>query len=365
MTVQEICASFCIGGKYLGCRELTTGNINRTYQVHYVREGIDKYYIVQRINKSVFKNPEQVMDNIVRVTAYVRENIVKKSLSTKRFVLRVFSGNDGRPFVIDNKGDYWRCYRFIADSVTYDSTDDLTVIENAGKAFGRFQNCLDGFDASSLYITIPDFHNTKKRYVDFHRAIESDSVGRVKSVGKEIEDILSFEEKATVLQGYLDAGNIPLRVTHNDTKCNNVCFDKVTGEALAVLDLDTVMPGAVAHDFGDAVRFIANTTVEDDPDTDKVALDLDKYEAFTKGFIPEVAHTLTDLEKETMNLGVLTMAVELATRFLTDYISGDTYFHVKYPGHNLDRARNQIALAKDILKKKEQIEKIYLKYIQE
>ena len=365
MTVQEICASFCIGGKYLGCRELSTGNINNTYQVHYVRDGIDKHYIVQRINKSVFKNPEQVMDNIVRVTAFVRENIEKKHLSTKRFVLRVFLGKDGRPFVIDNKGDYWRCYRFIADSVTYDSTDDLTIIENAGRAFGRFQNCLDGFDASSLYITIPDFHNTVKRYEDFHQAVEVDVAGRVKSVQKEIDDILSFEDRAIVLQKYLDNGSIPLRVTHNDTKCNNVCFDKVTGEALAVLDLDTVMPGAVAHDFGDAVRFIANTTVEDNPDTEKVSLDLKKYEAFTKGFIPEVSHTLTELEKETMNLGVLTMTVELAARFLTDYISGDTYFHVKYPGHNLDRARNQIALAKDILSKKEQLEKIYLKYIKE
>lgn len=365
MTVQDICTTFRVGGRYLGCKELTTGNINCTYLVHYKRESEDKYYIVQRINKNVFKNPEQVMDNILRVTSYVREGVVKLNLSTRRFVLRVFCDENGVPFVIDEKGDYWRCYRYIYDSVTYDGTDDLNIIENAGKAFGRFQNCLDGFDASSLYVTIPDFHNTIKRYKDFHAAIEADVCGRVNSVKKEIDDLLSFEEKATDLQRLLDGGEIPLRVTHNDTKCNNVCFDKKTGEALAVLDLDTVMPGAVAHDFGDAVRFIANTTIEDNPDVEKVALDLDKYRAFTKGFVSEVRHSLTQKEKQTMNLGVLTMTVELATRFLTDYLSGDSYFRIKYPGHNLDRARNQIALAKDIVKKNNEMQEIFEEYSME
>jgi Ser/Thr protein kinase RdoA (MazF antagonist) len=241
--------------------------------------------------------------------------------------------------------------------------DDLSIIERVGKAFGVFHDCLEGFDTETLYISIPDFHNTPKRYKAFYDAIEKDVASRVGDVLDEIEQIKGFESKACLLQGYLDQGKIPLRVTHNDTKCNNVAFDKDSGEALAVLDLDTVMPGAVAYDFGDAIRFIANTVIEDDPDVEKVAVDLNKYEAFTKGFIGELKDDLTDFEKQTINLGVFTMTVELAVRFLTDYIMGDVYFKTKYPGHNLDRARNQIALAKDILQKYDQLQEILSKYI--
>ncbi len=348
MTIQDICSRFTIGGKYIGCKQLTTGNINSTYVVRFIRDGEDKNYALQKINKTVFKEHEKVMDNIVRVTAYVHDNIERMGLSTKKFVLRVFFAKDGRPYVIDDGGNYWRCYRFIKDSVTYDSVKDLNIIRRAGEAFGRFQNCLDGFDAGSLYITIPDFHNTKKRFDVFKEAVRKDTCGRVKSVTKEIDKLYSLEEKAVVLQEYLDKGLLPLRVTHNDTKCNNVSFDKNTGEALAVLDLDTVMPGLVAHDFGDAIRFIANSVIEDDPDIEKVSLNLDKYRAFAEGFLGEVKSSLTDFEKATLNTGVLAMTAELAVRFLTDYLNGDTYFKISYPGHNLDRARNQTALALDV-----------------
>ena len=363
MTIKDICASFNIEGKYLGCTELSTGNINSTYQVKFKRDGEDKSYIVQRINKLVFTQPEKVMDNIVRVTHHVREHVKDKGLSTKKFVLRAFlSKESGKPFIIDEQGEYWRCYRFIENSITYDTCDDLGIIERAGSAFGRFQNFLDGFDASSLYITIPNFHNTAARYESFHQAIEKDEYKRVERVKDEIQKLIDFESEAVKLQGYLDEGKIPLRVTHNDTKCNNVSFDKNTGEALAVLDLDTVMPGAIAHDFGDAIRFIANTVIEDDPDVDSVALDVDKYKAFAKGFISEVKNDLTDLERQTMNLGVFTMTVELAVRFLTDYLNGDKYFKTKYPGHNVDRARNQIALAQDIQNKRALMDDIIKKY---
>ncbi len=364
MTIQGICLSFNIGGKYIGCKELSTGNINCTYLVKYVRDGEKKHYILQRINKSVFKEPEKVMDNIVRVTDYIRGNIVEKGLSTRKFVLRAFvSKIDSRPFVIDDEGQYWRCYRFIENSETYDTSDDLTVIERVGQAFGRFQNCLDGFDATSLFISIPDFHNTKARYVAFENAVKVDACNRVRLVREEVDALMAMKEKACILQGYLDTHEIPIRVTHNDTKCNNVSFDKTTNEALAVLDLDTVMPGAVAHDFGDAIRFIANTLIEDDPDVDNVRLDLDKYQAFTKGFVTELKDKLEEKEKETLNLGVFAMTVELAVRFLTDYLNGDTYFKTKYPGHNVDRAKNQIALAKDILKKMPEMDGIIKKYL--
>ncbi len=363
MTIQEICSHFDIKGKYVECIELTTGNINSTYRIKYIRDGEEKNYILQKINKSVFVNPEKVMDNIVRVTDYVREKIKQKGLSTKRFVLRAFPcKNDGRPFVVDSEGEYWRCYRFISNSETYDSSENLLVIERVGQAFGRFQNCVDGFDARSLHLTIPNFHNTILRYQAFEQAIFQDAFNRVRLVKEEIQALFEMKEQACILQSELNEGTIPFRVTHNDTKCNNVSFDKATHEALAVLDLDTVMPGAVAYDFGDAVRFIANTLVEDNPDVDNVKLDLNKYQAFTKGFVSELKDKLTDEEKRTLNLGVLAMTVELAVRFLTDYISGDKYFKTRHPGHNVDRARNQIALAKDILAKREQMEEIINKY---
>lgn len=355
---------FEIGGKYISCKELSTGNINCTYQVNYIRDSLNKSYIVQRINDKVFTNPEKLMDNIVAVTDYVRENIKRKDLSTKRFVLRVFLTKDeGKPFYRDPTGGYWRVYRYIPDSVTFDSTDDLKIIERTGEAFGRFQNCLDGFDTSVLYPVIPDFHDTPARYEAFKKIIAADPLKRAASVKSETDSLLSLEGKASLLQKYLTDGKLPLRVTHNDTKCNNVAFDKKTGEPLAVLDLDTVMSGAVAYDFGDAIRFIANTCAEDDPDTESVSLSLDKYEAFAKGFLSEVGHELTAFEKETLNLGVFTMTVELAIRFLGDYVNGDKYFKTKYPGHNLDRARNQLALAVDIMKNENRINEILTKYV--
>ncbi|MBR5900035.1 MAG: phosphotransferase [Clostridia bacterium] len=364
MTIQEICGSFDIVGRYISCSELTTGNINCTYHVKYVRDGEGKDYIVQRINKNVFKEPEKVMENIVCVTDYVRQNIIKKGLSTKRFVLRAFlSKKDGKPYVIDEQGDYWRCYRYIKNSTTFDQTDDLKVIERVGVAFGRFQDCLDGFDACKLFIPIKDFHNTPKRYLDFYNAVTENVCGRVKEVKCEIERINEYKDEACKLQSYLDQGKLPLRVTHNDTKSNNVSFDMETLEPMAVLDLDTVMPGALAYDFGDAIRFIANTELEDCPDFEKVSLDINKYEAFAKGFLAEVKHSITETEIETLNIGVFTMTVELAMRFLTDYLRGDVYFKTKYPGHNLDRARNQLVLANDVMAKMERLEKIIRKYV--
>ena len=364
LDIKEICALFNVGGTYLGYSEVHTGNINCTFRVDFTRDGEDKAYILQRINKNVFKEPEKVMKNIVAVTEHLRGNLKTQGVSTKTGVLRAFlAKEDANPFVVDDVGDYWRCYRFIKNSVTYDTCDDLKIIERVGSAFGSFHSNLKEFDASTLYVTIPNFHNTKVRFKAFHDAVEKDPAGRLKKVKDEVEKLFSYEKTACQLQDYLDDGKIPYRVVHNDTKGNNVSFDKDTGKALAVLDLDTVMPGAVAHDFGDAIRFIANTALEDDPDTSKVSLDLEKYEAFTKGFIKHGKGWLTDVEKETMNLGVFAMTVELAVRFLTDYILGDVYFKVRRPEHNLDRARNQLALAIDIERKKEQMEEIIQKYI--
>lgn len=364
MTIRDVCGHFDIGGKFLGCKEILSGNINSTYLVTFNRDGEEKRYILQRINKNVFTEPEKVMDNIVRVTSHIRMNVKKRGESTKTGVLRAFySRENDEPYIIDDLGEYWRCYRYIKNSVTYDSCENLETIEKMGKAFGRFQNDLSDFPATTLFITIPNFHDTKKRFVAFHEAIEKDPYKRVKKIKTEINELLSYEQTACKLQKYLDEGNIPYRVTHNDTKCNNVSFDKDTGEVLAVLDLDTVMPGAVAHDFGDAIRFIANTKEEDDPNFQSVELSLEKYEAFVKGFLSQVKDSLTDLEKQTLNLGVFSMAVELSIRFYTDYILGDKYFRTKYPGHNVDRGHNQLALAKDIDSKFDLMEEILNKYV--
>ena len=335
------------------------GHINSTFVV-----GKKTRYILQKINKQVFKEPSKVMDNIVRTTNHIRRKVSERGESTRTGVLRVFySREEDRPYVVDDCGDYWRCCRFITNSTTYDTCDDLEIIRKIGRAFGRFQNDLNDFPATSLFITIPDFHNTKARYKAFRQAIEIDPYQRASKVKEQVEQLFEYEKKACELQEYLDNKELPYRVTHNDTKSNNVSIDKVTGDPLAVLDLDTVMPGAIAHDFGDAIRFIANTRKEDDPRYDLVELDLEKYEAFAKGFVGEVGSVLIDLEKKTLNLGVFTMTVELALRFLTDYILGDKYFRNNYPGHNVDRTKNQLALSRSILDKFEKMEEILQKYL--
>ena len=364
MTIKEICSQFAIGGEYVSCEENFSGNINNTFKVTFMRDGDIKEYILQKINKQVFKSPDKVMDNIVRVTNHIREKVVMRSGCTRTGVLRAFPTLDGNSYyVVDDIGQYWRCYRYIKNSTTYDACDDLLLIEKMGGAFGKFQNDLVDFDASSLFITIPDFHDTKKRYNDLRQAIALDPLKRVKKVETEISHLLSFEKQACQIQEYIDQNKIPLRVTHNDTKCNNVSFDKDSGEVLAVLDLDTVMPGIIAHDYGDAIRFIANTRKEDDPNFKLVKLDIDKFESFTKGFVGEIKNLLTDLEKKTLVLGVFTMTVEVAVRFLTDYILGDVYFRNKYPGHNVDRAKNQIALAQDLLVNYDKMQEVLQRYL--
>lgn len=364
LTIKEICALFDIGGKYVRCTEISTGNVNSTYSVEFLNGDEKEKYVLQRINKTAFKNPPQVMDNIVRVTEHIRQKIKGGKEAEDAGVLHAFpSKDDGKPYIIDDYDEYWRCYRYIKNSITYDACDSLKMAKDIGWAFGRFQKYLQDFDAESLYTTIPDFHNTIKRYEVLRAAIRLDPRNRVRKVKEQIEAVFALEEKACLLQKYLDNGEIPYRVTHNDTKCNNISFDKDTGKVLAVLDLDTVMPGAIAHDFGDAIRYMANTLLEDDPHVDCVALDLDKYRAFTQGFIGQVKNVLTPMEIETMTLGVLAMTTELAVRFLTDYLLGCQYFRIRYPGHNVDRTNNQIALAKDILGKMDRMQEILLEFI--
>lgn len=361
--IEKICRKFGIDGEYLSYELLTNGHINTTYKVYFVRRGEVKDYILQRINVYVFKNPEAVMENIVKVTEYIREKIKATGVSAKRYVLHYQPTENGKYYFVDEKDGFWRCARFIDDSVTFNITDNPIVIEEAGKAFGEFQMYLADFPVQDLNIVIPHFHNTVLRYETFENSVRRNETGRADGVKDEIQKYLSLKEIATKMYKMQRAGELPLKVTHNDTKCNNVLFDKTTFRHLSVIDLDTVMPGLVGFDFGDAIRFTANTCDEDEKDVSIVKLDMDKFEAFTRGFLSAVGQALSENEKNTLALGAVTMTVECGMRFLTDYLDGDKYFKISREEQNLDRARCQLALAEDMITRIDEMNAVVDKYL--
>ena len=341
-----IADKFLIPGELVAYETIHNGNINGTFFVDFKDGNAEQKYVFQRINTYVFKQPEQIMNNIALISSHMKEKIESANLNRDLY-MRFISTAEGKLFVNDEFG-FWRAYKYVPNSETINQSDDPAKLESAGKAFGQFQNMLSDFDASKLYATIPNFHNTRSRIENFLKNVEKDECSRVSSVISEIEDIKKLIPTAVILNEMLDKGEIPLRVTHNDTKINNVLFDTVTGEAKTVIDLDTVMPGLVAHDFGDAIRFAANKAAEDEPDLSKVGLDMNKYRAFAKGFVEVLSDSLTENEIKTLALGAFTMTLELVVRFLDDYITGDKYFKILYPEHNLVRTRCQLKLAKEM-----------------
>ena len=349
---------FSIPGDIVSNEPFGGGIINNTFLMSVNDGGKLRRYICQTVNHNVFKNIEGMMNNIVLVTKHIRNKIIAEGRDPARLVLRFLETGDGTPFFIDDNGKYWRGYEFIADSITYDSTKDPQVLYNTGYAFGHFQIQLADFDATKIVETIPNFHNTRSRYADFKKAVSDDIAGRAASVKNEIDFILSEEERACKLVDMLNSGELPLRVTHNDTKCNNVLFDEKTLAPISIIDLDTVMPGLAAYDFADSIRFAANTAVEDEPDENKVHLDLSLFEAYANGFISQVAKALTETEILTLADAVFSITAEQCTRFLGDYLNGDTYFKVRRPNHNLDRSHCQIALLLDIDSKLPEMRKI-------
>ncbi len=345
--------AFRLQGTLAGYDLITHGNINTTYRVYY--NNPNKSYIFQKVNTYVFKEPVQIMQNIDYVTEHIREKNKGGSIA-----LHFHHTEEGRNYIFAEDKSFWRVTNDIS-SRTYQGSSDPEVLRQAGRAFGEFQMNLSDFDASLLHDTIPNFHNTKKRLEGFFENVEKDEYGRVKEVEAEIEFIRAHRDIASRLTELRDSGKIPSRVTHNDTKINNVLFNKETGEPITVIDLDTVMPGLAAHDFGDAVRFAANTAAEDEKDLSKVSLDLELYRGFAEGFISAAGSILTEAELETMALGALTIAIELGMRFLDDYITGDKYFTTHYEGHNLVRTRCQLALAADMEKKMPEMNEIVMK----
>ena len=346
-TFARLTEVFGIGDSVKSCEAIGNGNINSTYDVTVTAGGEDRRYVFQRLNVFVFKNPVQIMENIDGITAHISKKLEGSGESRDRVMHFARTASGESYFYIGD--EFWRVSEYVPNSITFNSCDDLDILRSAGRAFGEFQTLLSDFDATALFETIPNFHNTRSRIETFMQHVNEDPCGRVAEVADEIERIKAFTPMAVRLNELLDNGELPLRVTHNDTKINNVLFDKTTGEAKTVIDLDTVMPGLVAHDFGDAIRFAANKAVEDEPDLSKVGLDMSRFRAFSEGFIPEVARSLTPMEIKTLALGAFTMTAELVVRFLDDYISGDKYFKTLYDKHNLVRARCQLCLAEDML----------------
>ena len=340
--------AFRIPGPFFSYEEIKMGNVNHTYKVNYIRDdgsGMAKIksYLVQRVNTYAFQRPLELMSNIDKVTEYIHAKYPHVKC------LHFHHTEERHNYLMDEDG-FWRLSNYVP-SVTFNSCDDLEIVRSAGQAFGDFQMMLSKFDASSLYYTIPDFHNTRKRYEKLKADMAADICGRVAEVREELDWLLSVEDEACRLTDLYEAGELPLRVTHNDTKINNVLFDEKTLKPLVVIDLDTVMPGLVGHDFGDAIRFAANFVEEDSPEAEKAGINLNIYWAFAEGFLKEVAPTLTEAEAETLGNSCFALACELSTRFLDDYITGDKYFKIKGPKHNLVRTHCQIALAKDMQKK--------------
>lgn len=319
------------------------GHINDTYLFR-LSESDGAQYILQRINKNAFPKPDQVMENMLRVTDYLREQIALRGGDPTRETLRLLKTRDDQFFAVDDNGDYWRAYSFISNSVSFDRSEDEDIFRESGKAFGRFLSMLDGFDAASLHETIVRFHDTPNRYAAFHQAIEENRAGRADGVQQEISACLGYEGFASTLVDGLARGRLPLRVTHNDTKLNNVLIDADTRKAVCVIDLDTVMPGLSAYDFGDAIRYGASTAAEDEQDLTKVHFSLPLYRAFAQGYLGEVAGNMTADEVDSLPAGAKMMTLESAVRFLTDYLNGDVYFKTAYPEHNLVRSRTQIKL---------------------
>lgn len=360
MDIALICENFNLEGKFYGYELLKSGNVNQTFLVYYDDYGKINKYVLQRINSYVFKDPAVVMKNVVSVTNHIRRKV--SFLNGKRLTLHFLPSKNGLSYYIDENKAFWRVYKFIDDSLCFDCAED-GLVEEAGKAFGEFQRSLTDFDPKNLSFTIKDFHNGKKRYEDLIVSVKNNVRGRKREVFKQLKYLKSIKKIADYYGDLIDLKQLPLRVTHNDVKISNVLFSKDEKKGLAVIDLDTVMPGIVAYDFGDGARSIAATAKEDETDLNKVDFDLTRYEAFTKGFLSQTGVYLTENEGETLYMAPLSVTFELATRFLKDYLDGDLYFKCSYEKHNLVRANNQIALCQKIYDKLDDIKSITQKYL--
>ena len=341
---------FDLNGRVTSVERYGCGHINDTFMVSVCEEDAqrEQRYILQRLSPVAFHEPEKLMENVSRVTAYMKDVVARRGGDPARETLVVVPAKDGGNYILDADGSCWRMYLFIEDTFTCQQAENTDVFRESGRAFGAFQRVLADYPAATLHETIPNFHHTVKRFEALEAAIAGNAAGRADSVREEIAFALERKARTSALLDGLEKGELPLRVTHNDTKLNNVLMDARTGKALCVVDLDTVMPGLCAYDFGDAIRFGANTAAEDESDLEKIHFSMEMFRAYCEGYLGEVGDMLTENEIRTLPLGAWMMTYEVGIRFLTDYLNGDVYFHVAYPEHNLVRARNQFALLKDM-----------------
>ena len=348
--MEHIVSHFQLQGAPVRCERYGNGHINETYLLE---TDAPHAYILQKVNRQVFPDVPNLMRNIQLVTSYLWQQT-----PDPRRVLTLVPTTDGQAYMVDPDGEFWRVYEFVTDSLCLDRPENERDLQQSGLAFGTFQNQLAFFPAHTLTEIIPHFHDTPVRYEQLKDAIRMDRAGRVKEAEAEIEAYMAFEKYAGFLMNLLKQGELPLRVTHNDTKLNNVLLDAATRTPLCVIDLDTVMPGLAANDFGDSIRFGAATAREDEQDLSKVGMSLQLFEAYARGFLSACGTRLTPLEKETLPMGAMLMTLECGSRFLADYFNGDVYFHNARPGQNLCRARTHIKMAQDMESKLGQMRKI-------
>jgi len=344
--VKFILKNFLPNEEIIGCEAFGEGHINNTYLLI---TKTNKKYILQKINNLVFPNVDGLMNNIQLVTNFIKDKIKQSGGDYRRSTLNFLKTTDNKNYFIFNNG-YYRVCDFIDNSLAYQIVRNEEDFYNSAKSFGNFYKLLDGFDASKLVEVIPNFHNTLKRYNDFLKSVDTDKFNRVKTCLKEIQFIKDRERYYSQLVDKLANGTLPLKVTHNDTKLNNILFDKDSNKPLAVIDLDTIMPGTIVYDFGDSIRFGCNPCLEDEKDLGKVNFQFNLYKVYVKGFLEALGSSITKNEKDNLALGAIMMTIECGMRFLADYLDGDIYFHINRDAQNLDRARTQIKLVEDMEK---------------
>ena len=341
MKIYDVAKKFRFDGEIDDITPYGEGHINDTFRVT-VKDSSTQY-ILQRLNTKIFTNYRGLMDNIQKVTAVMRDIVKSQGGDVERECMRLIPTLDGKAYYVDGN-DCWRAYLFIKDTLVYQVIDSPAVFENTGEAFGKFIARLDGFDANTLCEVIPNFHNTVDRYNKFLTAIEQNKSGRADKAQKEIDFVKARADKLSAIVDALDSKQIPLRVTHNDTKINNVLIDKESGKAICIIDLDTIMPGSLLYDFGDSIRSGCNTALEDEKNLDLVDFDINLYRAYCKGFLKGIGDKITDKELDMLHLGAIIITLECGIRFLTDYLDGDVYFKTQYPDHNLVRCHTQFKL---------------------
>ena len=340
--LRQAAAAFAFDRPAGEAERFGAGHINDTFAVWAADRS--KRWILQRINTDTFTDPAGLMENVTGVTAYLRRQIIERGGDPDRETLNVIPTLDGKPYYTDTEGGAWRAYIFVEGTVCLQKVENERDFYTAAETFGNFQNQLAGYPAATLHETIARFHDTPNRYANFEKALAADVMGRAKDVGPEIAFIRAREADCRVLVDQLAAGVLPLRVTHNDTKLNNVLIDQETGKGICVIDLDTVMPGLSAYDFGDSIRFGANDCAEDEPDQSKVHFSLHLYKVLAEGYLAAAGSAMTEAERRSLPWGAKLMTLECGIRFLTDYLEGDHYFKISRPDQNLDRARTQFTL---------------------